>query len=51
MTIDDGLKLSVMALKKVLGNEFHVERIDGAYISTQDKKFKRVERERIAKIA
>lgn len=51
MSIEDGLKLAIMALKKVLGKEFHIERIDGAYIATQDKKFKRIGRDKISKFA
>ena len=33
LTIDEGLKLSLKALKKVLGENFNVERIDAAYIN------------------
>ena len=51
MSIDDGLKLAVKALKKILGKDFHAERIDGAYITLKDRKFKRMERDRIAKVA
>lgn len=42
MTIDDGLKLCIRALKKVLGKEFDMARLDGAYITLKDKKFKRL---------
>ncbi|MBI1935081.1 archaeal proteasome endopeptidase complex subunit alpha [Candidatus Woesearchaeota archaeon] len=51
MSIEDGLKLSLKALKKVLGENFNSERIDAAYITIADKKFKRVSRQRIEKVA
>lgn len=44
MSIDEGIKLGVKALKKVLGKEFHIERLDGAYITTKEKKFTRMEK-------
>lgn len=50
MLIEDGLKLAVRALKKVLGKEFDAERIDGAYITTKDCKFIKVSKDKIAKI-
>jgi len=50
MTIDEGLKLIVESLKKVLGVEFDIERIDGAFITTKDKKFTKIEKERIARV-
>ena len=37
--IEDNLRLSVKALKKVLGENFNIERIDAAYIKTSDRKF------------
>jgi len=51
LTIEDGLKLSLKALKKVLGENFNVERIDAAYITIADKKFRRLTKQRIEKIA
>ncbi len=50
MSIDDGLKLAIKALKKVLSKDFSIERIDGAYITTQDKMFTKLDRNRLAKI-
>ena len=38
-SIDDNLRLSVKALKKVLGDNFNIERIDAAYIKTSERKF------------
>ncbi len=51
ITIEEALKLSLKSLKKVLGENFNVERIDAAYISISDKKFKRVTKQRIEKLA
>lgn len=50
MTIDDGLKLAIKALKKVLGKDFSMERIDGAYVTTQDKMYTKLDRNRLAKL-
>jgi|TARA_Y100000310_G_scaffold345794_1_gene470031 proteasome alpha subunit len=51
LNIEDGIKLAVKALKKVLGKEFDINRIDGAYIISKDKKFVRVTRDRLSKVA
>ena len=51
MSIEDGLKLSLKALKKVLGENFNVDRIDAAYITTAEKKFKKVNKSKIEKLA
>ena len=51
MSIEGGLKLSLKALKKVLGENFNVERIDAAYITTAEKKFRRVAKSKIEKLA
>ena len=50
LTIEDGLKLSLKALKKVLGENFNVERIDAAYITTAEKKFRRVAKPKVEKL-
>ncbi|MBL7054583.1 archaeal proteasome endopeptidase complex subunit alpha [Candidatus Woesearchaeota archaeon] len=50
MTIEDGLKLSLKALKKVLGDNFSVERIDAAYITKTEKKFKKFPKSKIEKV-
>ncbi|MBI2523451.1 archaeal proteasome endopeptidase complex subunit alpha [Candidatus Woesearchaeota archaeon] len=49
MAIEDGLQLSLKALKKVLGENFKIGRIDAAYIKTEDKKFKKFSKEKIEK--
>jgi len=51
MTLDQGLKLAVKALKKTLGDGFSIDRIDGAYIKADDKKFNRYSREELGKAA
>ncbi len=50
MTIDECLKLAVKALRKILGKDFDVDRIDGVYITTKEKVFTRVSKDKIAKI-
>ncbi len=42
LSIEDSLKLCINALKKVLGKEFDISRIDGAYIEKDERKFKKV---------
>lgn len=51
LTMEEGLRLSLKALKKVLGENFSIERIDAAYISTTEKKFRKVAKQRIEKTA
>ena len=50
MAIEEGIKLSVNALKTVLGKEFSVERLDGCYIKTSEKKFTRLTKDYFRKI-
>lgn len=49
LSVNDGLKLAVSALKKFLGDEFNVERVDAAMVKA-DRKMVRVERSAIAKL-
>ncbi len=49
LTIEDGLRLSLKALKKVLGENFKLERIDAAYIKTDEKKFRKFSKEKVEK--
>ena len=51
LTIEEGFKLSLKALKKVLGDNFKIERIDAAYITTKGKRFKKFSKERIESTA
>ena len=47
ITIDEALRLAIGALKKVLGKDFSIDRIDGAYIKTKEKKFTRIGKEEL----
>lgn len=51
LSIEEGLRLSLKALKKVLGENFNVGRIDTAYINTEERKFRRLSKSRIEKLA
>ncbi|MDP3916680.1 MAG: archaeal proteasome endopeptidase complex subunit alpha [Nanoarchaeota archaeon] len=51
MTLDQGLKLAMSALKKSLGDGFNIDRIDGAYISSSDRTFKRYTKEELTRAA
>jgi proteasome alpha subunit len=50
MSMDDALKLSVNAMKKVLPDAIGAERIDAAFISSEDKIFKKVPKKKIAEL-
>ena len=50
MTIEEGLKLCLAALKKSLGEGFSADRIDAAYIKTKDKKYKKWSKEALLRI-
>ncbi len=51
MNIEDGLKLSLKALKKTLGDDFSIVRLDCVYIKTSEKKVKRFSEGHLSKIA
>jgi proteasome alpha subunit len=50
MDIEEGLKLGIRALKKILGKDFDIKRIDGAYIKSDEKQFKRLDQRYLAKL-
>jgi len=50
ITIEEGLKLCINALKKVLNHEFDEKRIDASYIKIGEDEMKKVSREQIKKI-
>jgi proteasome alpha subunit len=50
MTIEDGLKLCIKAMKKILDANFNVERIDAAYIDETDKMMKKVSKDKLKKL-
>ncbi|MEM3374093.1 MAG: archaeal proteasome endopeptidase complex subunit alpha [Candidatus Woesearchaeota archaeon] len=47
ITIEEGLKLAINALKKTLDKNFDPERIDAAIVSIKDSKFKKLSKEEI----
>ena len=51
LSIEDGLKLCLKSLKKVLSDNFSIERIDAAYINKEEKKFKKFKKEQVEKAA
>ncbi len=50
ITIEEGLKLCIKALKKVVDKGFNVDRIDAAYIRTDERKFKKFSKKHIEKV-
>jgi len=49
ITIEEGLKLCLVSLKKILGENFKIERIDAAHIGKSNRKFGKFSREQIDK--
>ncbi len=49
LTIEEGFKLCIKALSKVLGKDITSDRIDAAYIKTSEKRFKRFNKQIIEK--
>ncbi len=50
MTVDEGLRLAIKALKKAIETGFSVERIDAAYVAADTRKVIRIEKDKIAKL-
>lgn len=50
MTINEGLKLCVDALKTALDEKFSHERLDAAYIKTADRKFTKLDRRELERV-
>ena len=50
ITIEEGLKLCITALKKVVDKGFNADRVDAAYIKTDEKKFKKFDKKVIERI-
>jgi len=50
MTIEEGLKLAVDALNKILDKSFNVDRVDAAYITNADKKFVKVKKDKLERL-
>ena len=49
ITIDEGIKVAIKALKKALKKEFSWERIDGAYITEKEKKYTKIDKAKLQK--
>lgn len=49
ITIEDGLSLSLAALKKSLGQNFSFDRLDAAYITVKDRKFAKFSKAQLEK--
>lgn len=49
MTLDDGIRLALKGLRKVLGKEFDIDRIDGAYIKKDERIFTKIKKEELIK--
>ena len=47
LKIEDGIKMCLEILKKLLGKSFDIRRVDCAYITTKDKQFTRLESEKL----
>lgn len=47
ITLEDGLRIGVKALNKTLDKNFNVDRLDCVYITTKDRKFERVSKEKL----
>lgn len=50
ITVDEGLRIALKGLKKVLGKDFNMDRIDAAYVDIKDKKFKRIDKKKFSKL-
>ena len=50
MTIEEGISLAIGALKEFLNADFSLERLDIAYITTKEKKFKKVSKENLKNV-
>lgn len=49
MTVDEGMRLGISALKRVLGKDFNIDRLDGCVINMSDKKFKKITKDDLRK--
>ena len=49
LSLEDGLKMGMKILKKVLGTEFDIERIDGAMIKSETKHFHKLTKDELKK--
>ncbi len=50
MSVDDGLKLAIKAIYKIVGDDLNADRLDCVFIKKKDKKYTAVERKKISAI-
>jgi len=50
ITIEEGLKLAINALNKILDKNFSVERVDAAYITNAERKFVKVKKDKLDRL-
>ncbi len=50
MNLEQGIKLALSAFKRVFGKDFDVDKLDGAYVKTSDRAFKRMDRDFLKKL-
>ena len=51
MNVEQGIALGVKALKKILKNDFKIDRVEIAYIKTDAKEFKKLSKDEVKKLA
>ena len=51
LTIEEGLKLSVKALKRVLGQNYSIDRVEAVYIDTKNRAFTKFQRAKLEKLS
>jgi proteasome alpha subunit len=47
ITVEEGIKLTMKILKKVMGKDFDVRRLDGAFIKMNEKKFTSIDKKKL----
>ncbi|HIH11566.1 TPA: proteasome subunit alpha, partial [Candidatus Woesearchaeota archaeon] len=47
LTVDEGIKLGLQAMKEYLKDDFNFERVDAAFISVKDKKIVKLSEEEL----
>ncbi|MBW2971610.1 archaeal proteasome endopeptidase complex subunit alpha [Candidatus Woesearchaeota archaeon] len=50
LNLQEGLRISVEALKQVLDDKFNAERLDAAFIKTNDRKFVKVDKKELERV-
>ena len=50
LTIEEGLRLALNALNVVLDKNFSVDRVDAAYVTSADRKFMKIKKDKLEKV-